>query len=482
MDASPANISPNGASPVGHDLAARVARDLECLGLPAPNWPAVVAGPDGGPMLDVLVIGAGMCGIATAGALIFKGVRNLAVVDASLDGREGPWTTYARIETLRSPKNLPGPALGIPSLTFRAWYEAVSGEAAWDRLYKIPNAVWQDYLTWLKRVLALPVQNGVAATRIDPAPGHLRVGLSDGTVRHARRLVIATGRAGTGGRSIPDGIAPDLWPDLAAHSAEAIDFARLRGARIAVLGGGASAWDNAATALEEGAGSVTLYVRRPMLPQVNKGRGSATPGYFEGWGALDPAQRWLLLAHMHDVQSPPPHETVFRTIRHPNVTIRLGTPVASARRAGDAVALDLAGGTETADFLILGTGFRIDLAQDALLGPLAPHLATWADRYTPPPELRRDELGRYPWLGEGFELTERQPGACPGLSRVHLFNHAATLSLAAIASDIPGVNAGAERLAGAVVRHLFREDFAEIRARLEAFAEPELIDTPFFAL
>lgn len=77
-------------------------------------------------------------------------------------------------------------------------------------------------------------------------------------------------------------------------------------------------------------------------------------------------------------------------------------------------------------------------------------------------------------------MTERVAGTGPDLSRVHLFNHAATLSLGAIASDIPGVNAGAERLATRIVQHLFREDHADIRARLEAFAEPELIDTPYF--
>ena len=56
-----------------HDPARRVAVDLKCLGLPPANWPSTVAGPDGQPMLDVLVIGAGMCGIAAAAALIFKG-------------------------------------------------------------------------------------------------------------------------------------------------------------------------------------------------------------------------------------------------------------------------------------------------------------------------------------------------------------------------------------------------------------------------
>jgi cation diffusion facilitator CzcD-associated flavoprotein CzcO len=465
-----------------HDLARRVAADLTCLGLPPPNWPAIVPGPDGRPLTDVLVIGAGMCGIAAAAALIFKGVRNLAVVDSSPDGREGPWVTYARMQTLRSPKHLPGPALGIPSLTFRAWYEATFGQAAWDALYKIPNDVWQDYLTWLKHVLTLPARNGITVLRLVPAAGHVEAALSDGTTLRARRVVVATGRGGTGGLYVPDAIAPGLWPDLAAHTAEPIDFARLRGAHVAVIGGGASAWDNAATALEAGAASVAMFVRRSVLPQVNKGRGSATTGYFEGWGALDPAQRWALFTYISDVQAPPPHETVLRTIRHAGFTLHLGTPVLAARRDAGRVALDLASGGATADFLIVGTGFRIDLARDALLGPLAPLLATWADRYAPPADLRRPELGRFPWLDSGFELTERSAGACPDLGRVHLFNHAATLSLGAIASDIPGVNAGAERLATHIVRHLFREDHADIRARLVAFAEPELIDTPYFAL
>ena len=39
---------------------------------------------------------------------------------------------YARMDTLRSPKTLTGPALGVPSLTFRAWYEAKYGLDAWE--------------------------------------------------------------------------------------------------------------------------------------------------------------------------------------------------------------------------------------------------------------------------------------------------------------------------------------------------------------
>jgi hypothetical protein len=53
-------------------------------------------------------------------------------------------------------------------------------------------------------------------------------------------------------------------------------------------------------------------------------------------------------------------------------------------------------------------------------------------------------------------------------------------SLGPTASDIPGATVGADRLARAISRHFFREDFAHMRAALEAFDEPELIDTPFY--
>lgn len=473
--------------PAGLEAHARqVARDLDRLCLPPANWTAPVAGPDGRPALDVLVIGAGMFGIAATAALVLKGMRNVLMLDRAPDGLEGPWVTYARMETLRSPKQLPGVSLGIPSLTFRAWYEAAFGEAAWEALYKIPNGVWQDYLTWVRRTLALPLRSGVEVLRLLPRDGMVEAVLrEDGAERvlHARRVVLATGRGGTGGVALPEGIDPGLWPDRAAHTNEAIDFGALRGRRVAVVGAGPSAWDNAATALERGAAAVDMYCRRAELPQVNKGRGSASPGFFEGWADLPPEEKWRILVYAHDLQAPPPHETVLRTLRQPGFRIHFATPVRAARRAPEGVALALGGDrAATADFLILGTGFAVDMARVAELAEVAPHVALWADRHAPPPGMERPALSAFPWLAGGFELTERDPGACPGLSRLHLFNHAAAASLGAIASDVPGVSTGAERLAHGIAAHFFREDIGHIRGQLEEFAEPELRDTPFFTL
>jgi hypothetical protein len=68
------------------------------------------------------------------------------------------------------------------------------------------------------------------------------------------------------------------------------------------------------------------------------------------------------------------------------------------------------------------------------------------------------------------------------LDRIHVFNHAATASLGAIASDVPGANAGAQRLASRIVARFFSEDIDAVAAVLAAFSEPELAGTPYCTL
>ncbi|WP_424814068.1 FAD-dependent oxidoreductase [Roseococcus sp. YIM B11640] len=467
-------------------LEAQVARDLEALNLPPKNWvPPMLR--EGVPVLDVVVIGAGMNGIAAAGSLIFKGMPNIAVLEAASPGHEGPWCTTARMDTLRSPKTLPGPCFGIPSLTFRAWYVASFGEKSWEELYKIFNRTWQEYLTWLQRVLKLPVTHFSRVTRIEPADGLLRLTVEhpDGT-RHvlARRLVMATGRAGAGGLDLPGFVDHALFPDLAALAPQPIDFEALRGKSIGIIGGGASAFDNAATALERGAARADLYVRRAVLPQVNKGRGSTGPHFHNALDALPPDVKWKLHVYLYDQQAPVPHETVHRALRQPGFHIHLSTPTKSARREGDAVVVSV-GGAEPRevrhDYLIVATGFSVNPMQVPELGDLAPHVQRWIDVIGDvPPELRRAEIETFPVLGPGFELQPRDGSAPPELSRIHLVNYGAHLSHGGIASDIPGVVVAGERVADAILRSLFLEEFPAIRQALVEYDEPELIGTPFY--
>ena len=264
--------------------------------------------PQWGPMLDVAIIGAGMGGLATAFALKRLGVRNMRVFDRSPEGFEGPWVTYARMQTLRSPPELVGPALGLANLTFRAWFEAQFGRDAWKAVHRIARLQWMDYLRWYRRMIDVPIENEVevarhrAATRRRSASACGRQRASDGSPRAAlcwRRDATASAAP----------FVPELFRALDrrywAHSSDDIDFAALRGKTVAVIGAGASAVDNAAEALEAGAARVAMLVRRPDVPRVNRGMGIGSPGMWHGFNRLTPGQRWSIVQHIADQRHPP---------------------------------------------------------------------------------------------------------------------------------------------------------------------------------
>ncbi|MGE3065127.1 MAG: FAD/NAD(P)-binding protein, partial [Hyphomicrobiaceae bacterium] len=185
------------------ELESRIARDLELLIIPpAKDWVQPTTHPQWGPLLDVAIIGAGMSALATAFALKRLGVRNVRLFDRSPAGFEGPWATYARMETLRSPPELTGPALGMANFTFRAWFEAQFGLGPWRELYRIPRLQWMDYLRWLRRVTGAVVENDTEMTALTGDGTALRLSLaSGGRTREvgARCMVLATGRDGLGG-------------------------------------------------------------------------------------------------------------------------------------------------------------------------------------------------------------------------------------------------------------------------------------------
>ncbi len=85
---------------------------------------------NGAPVRDVVVIGAGMCGLAALARLQLSGINNAVAYDAAPVGHEGTRVTFARMETLRSPKYSAWTGLGLAQLTFRAWFTAQWGFAA----------------------------------------------------------------------------------------------------------------------------------------------------------------------------------------------------------------------------------------------------------------------------------------------------------------------------------------------------------------
>ena len=143
--------------------------------------------------------------------------------------------------------------------------------AAYDAFARIPREAWAEYLAWYRRFLGIAVRYRTRLARIEPADGYFRLHLEregGAGVETARKVILANGVAGNGGPYIPPVLSESLPRSLYAHTADAIDFAALRGKRVAVIGGAASAFDAAAVALEEGAASVNLFARRPSLAAV----------------------------------------------------------------------------------------------------------------------------------------------------------------------------------------------------------------------
>ncbi len=462
-------------------LEERLAYEMACLQLPAPRWtPALLH--QGLPVADVAIIGAGMAGLALAAALHHRGLAT-AVYDEAPAGYEGPWATTARMETLRSPKQLAGPALGLPSLTFRAWFEAQFGSPAWEALDKIPRLQWMDYLRWYRRVLGLPVNNEHRITDVLPQAGLVQLRVQTGAQEQtawARRIVLATGRAGLGGPWVPpwvQALPRTRW----AHSSDDFDHATLRGRRVGVVGAGASAMDSAATALEAGAARVHLLVRRADIPRINKGKGAGNPGFVHGHARLPDAWKWRIRHYIHQQQVPPPRDSTLRVSRHANAFFHLGCAVQSAEERAGALRVITSAGPIRLDFLIFATGFAVDWAQRPMLRHIAPHVRLWQDRWNAAPGQADEELSASPDLGQDFEFQPRSGNPCPGLERVHCFSYPAALSLGVITGDIPAISEGATQLATSLAGLLWAEDIEHHFARMQAYAEPEVFGDEWVA-
>lgn len=525
-------MSTTAADPTRVGLEAldkRVRQDLEYLeyntrGPWLPLLDGFKSAPVDAAVLDVAIIGAGMAGTCAAAALAQLGIRSV-LFDSAPEGLEGPWGTTARMLTLRSPKELAGPALGVPSLTFRAWFEAQHGAAAWAALDKIPTLQWLEYLRWYRRVLGLEVRSEMRLESLELPPGPARTrdapvtlhfsrrcvvegdtaaaaaGASDKDERitvRARRVVLATGRAGLGGPHVPAAMVAGLPRHCWAHTAHVMDYAALRGKTVGIVGGGSSAMDSAGTALEHGAAGVELLIRRTDMIRINKSKAD-TRGQVVGTAELPDAWRFRIAAYKA-AQVPPPRGSVLRVSAFANAHFFLGCPVhgLAYRSEEGRVVATTPRGERAYDFIILATGYRhVDWRQRPEFASIAPLVCQWKDVVTAA-ELEAigggsDDMDRelleWPYVGRHYELLDRaavaearaagrDPTVAPRdspLSLVYCFSHVSTVSHGNTSGDIPAISVGARRLAQGIATAFFTENVREEFDYVLAYDDPELL-------
>lgn len=438
-------------------LRARLAADNACLAYPARPW---AQPPEG--VLNCAIVGGGQFGLAIAWGLARECIGAVQVFDRNPAGLEGPWSTFARMHMLRTPKDLAGHELGNASLSFRAWYEAQHGAAGWERLFRISRADWQAYLVWYRDVTGVRVKNEVEVIAVAPpdaASPHFRLTLKGPAGQSsvlARTVVFASGAEGSGGHAVPAFISGALPPHLYAHTNDwPFDFSTLAGKRVGLLGAGASSFDTAITALEAGAREAVLCFRRDRLPTANPRRWMEFSGFLAHYPELPDAHKWTYMQRLYDISQPPPVPTFERALAQPGFRLSPATPWQEVRESGGRVQVTTPLGPEVFDFVFAATGISVDLGQRPEFAAIADVCALWRDRYAPPVGQAEPRLGAFPYLGRHCEFTERVPGTAPWLARAFTITRGATLSMGPSSASNSNVKYTAPRIIAGVTRALF---------------------------
>ncbi|MBN9024334.1 MAG: NAD(P)/FAD-dependent oxidoreductase, partial [Rhizobiales bacterium] len=311
------------------ELERKIAADLTWIEAAPKAWIPARGGPEGAPVQDVVVIGAGLSGLSIGFGLKRQGVVNMLLLDSRAEGEEGPWLTCARMDTLRSPKHLAGPDLGVPSLTYRAWHEAIHGAEAWESVGKISREDWMEYLRWYRRV----------------TPERI----------YTRKVVLATGIEGAGGHSVPAIVSESLPRDAWTHSGERIDLTRLAGRDVGILGSSSSAFDWATAALRAGARSATLFGRATEFSRTEVLAWTNFPGFLGHFADLDDLRRWRFMRRFFDFKTPPTTEMFNAARAFPNFRLELGCPPERLGIEDGRIRLDTPRGRFDFDHLLLGT-------------------------------------------------------------------------------------------------------------------------------
>jgi len=462
-------------------LNERVAKELGTLEVPLRAWVPPRLDGGGAPIIDVVIVGAGLSGLSIAFGLMRHGVARVEVIDAAPSGREGPWVTSARMRTLRSPKTLTGPDLGVPSLTYRAWHEAMFGDASWEGLDKIDRCHWMDYLAWFRERAGIRVRNETRLMAIEPEGEELSLEVmgpgGESRIR-CRKVVLATGIEGAGGLHVPRIVSQNVPRAQWTHSGEMFDVAGLAGKRVGVIGAAASSFDWAVAALEAGAEEVTLLARSAEMPKTEILDWSNFPGFLNHFADLDDARRYRFARRMFSFKTPPTMEMYSRAYAFSNFRMVMGACLDEVQMEGETIAVATSAGPFRFDHLLLGTGYAVDLKRRPELAGFVERIATWGDRYRPEDSEVDPDLLAYPYLGPAFECTPKLPGDAPFLRHIHIFNNGAVPSLGPVCNGITGLKSGVPRLVAGLSRGLFLEDAELHFAALDAYDKVHFAPAP----
>jgi FAD-dependent urate hydroxylase len=325
------------------------------------------------PDTDVVILGAGPYGLAAAAHLRRAGADAHVLGDPMSFWRGMPtgmllrsnWTATC-IAGFRGPWSLD------------AYCAAVGAHI--DR--PVPLARFIEYGMWVQQQVVPDVDRRLVDI-LDSDRDGFRLRLADGSRLTARRVIVAAGIKPFAHRPA---FAEGLPPEVASHTGDHRDLGRFSGARVLVVGGGQSALESAAL-LHEGGAQAEVVVREDHLHWLHGGR------YQRKLGRLAPLlyaptdvgpmglSRLVAVPDLfrrlpRRVQEPLAYRSIrpagaaWLVSRLRNVPITMSQSIVSVSTTGEGLRVRFAdGGQRTADHLLLGTGYRVDIARYPFLAP-----------------------------------------------------------------------------------------------------------------
>jgi len=314
---------------------------------------------------DLVVIGAGSAGLATAALLRRDGIEPL-VLEAGPEPGAAWRERYDRLR-LHTPRLLSGlPGLRIPR-RYGRW-------VARDDLI--------EYFRAYAESQGIEVRTDVRVDRIDPG---WQLDTSAGQIE-ATTVIVATGY--NGAPFVPDWPGRDAFTGDLIHSSEYRNPAPFRGRDVLVVGAGNSGAEIATDVADGGASRSRLSVRNP--PQIVRRATAGIPAQLIGIGIrklppgwVDPfsiAQRKLSIPDLAAQGLPRPEHGIRTSFITTGTTPILDVGIVGAVRSGrvqivaaverfEGGDVVLADGSRVApDAVIAATGFRAGL--DSLVGHL----------------------------------------------------------------------------------------------------------------
>jgi len=345
---------------------------------------------------DVAIVGAGPYGLSAAAHLRGLGGLKVKVFGEPMSF----WADMPRGMLLRSAWD--ACHMGFPNgdLTLDAYKSEVGGDFG----KPVPLDAFIQYGEWFQRN-AVPDVDTRRVGSVESGPGGFRLLLEDGETVRADRVVVAAGIEACRSRPV---VFDQFSPSLVTHSSEHRDLGRFAGARVLVIGGGQSALESAALLHELGA-EVEVIARKEQLIWLHGGTVQRRLGrlkpLFYAQTDVGPAGLSRLVAVpglFRRLPRPMQAKLAHRAIRPAgarwlvdrvaDVPLNTGRSVVEADATGTGMRLLLDDGSKrTADHVILGTGYRVDVAAYDFLSP---GLRTGVRR-----------VGGYPVLGRGLESS-----------------------------------------------------------------------------